>query len=76
MADWIRDFLRFRTFPLRNPLWRMRFPNDRLRAAGYRLRFGMAHAHAVALQTIQNEANHALDQHIVGSGNTGKGAAE
>ena len=35
LADWMRDFLRFRTFPLRNPLWRMRFPNDRLRAAGY-----------------------------------------
>jgi choline dehydrogenase-like flavoprotein/nucleoside-diphosphate-sugar epimerase len=56
MADWMHDFLRFRTLPLRNPLWRMRFPNDRLRAAGYRLRFGMAHAHAVALETIRNEA--------------------
>jgi nucleoside-diphosphate-sugar epimerase/choline dehydrogenase-like flavoprotein len=56
VADWLRDFLRFRTFPLRNPLWRMRFPNDRLRAAGYRLRFGMAQAHSVALETLRNEA--------------------
>jgi choline dehydrogenase-like flavoprotein/nucleoside-diphosphate-sugar epimerase len=56
LADWMHDFLRFRTFPLRNPLWRMHFPNDRLRAAGYRLRFGMAHAHAAALETIRNEA--------------------
>jgi nucleoside-diphosphate-sugar epimerase len=60
LADWMRDFLRFRTFPLRNPLWRMRFPNDRLRAAGYRPRFGMAHAHAVALETIRNEAKHTV----------------
>jgi choline dehydrogenase-like flavoprotein/nucleoside-diphosphate-sugar epimerase len=60
MADWMRDFLRFRTFPLRNPLWRMRFPNNRLRAAGYRPRFGMAHAHAAALEMIRNEANHTV----------------
>jgi choline dehydrogenase-like flavoprotein/nucleoside-diphosphate-sugar epimerase len=60
VADWLRDFLRFRTFPLRNPLWRMRFPNDRLRAAGYRLRFGMAHAHSVALETLRNEAKHTV----------------
>jgi hypothetical protein len=33
-GDWLHDFLRFRTLPLRNPLWRMRFPNDKLRAAG------------------------------------------
>jgi choline dehydrogenase-like flavoprotein/nucleoside-diphosphate-sugar epimerase len=60
VADWLRDFLRFRTFPLRNPLWRMRFPNDRLRAAGYRPRFGMARAHAVALETLRNEAKHTV----------------
>jgi choline dehydrogenase-like flavoprotein/nucleoside-diphosphate-sugar epimerase len=75
LADWMRDFLRFRTFPLRNPLWRMRFPNDRLRAAGYRPRFGMAHAHAVALETIRNEAKH-IDQHVLVTGNTSNRAAE
>ncbi len=53
VADWLHDFLRFRTLPLRNPLWRMRFPNDRLYAAGYRPRFGMAHANALALQEIR-----------------------
>ena len=57
VADWMHDFLRFRTLPLRNPLWRMRFPNDRIRAAGYRPRFGLARAHALALATIQDEAN-------------------
>jgi hypothetical protein len=41
-------------------LWRLRFPNDRLREAGYRPRFGMAHAHAVALETIRNEAKHTV----------------
>ncbi len=55
VVDWMRDFLRFRRFPLRNPLWRMRFPNDRLRAAGYRFRFGMAHANARALEALRNE---------------------
>ena len=55
LADWAHDFLRFRTSPLRNPLWRMRFPSDRLRAAGYTPRFGMAHAQALALQEISNE---------------------
>lgn len=54
VGDWLHDFLRFRTLPLRNPLWRMRFPNDRLRAAGYRPRFGMAKAHAMALEALRN----------------------
>jgi nucleoside-diphosphate-sugar epimerase len=52
-ADWAHDVLRFRTLSIRNPLWRMRFPNDRLRAAGYRPRFGMAHAHELALQAVR-----------------------
>ena len=56
VADWMHDFLRFRTLPLRNPLWRMRFPNDRIRAAGYRPRFGLAQAHAMALAAIRDEA--------------------
>jgi nucleoside-diphosphate-sugar epimerase len=53
IVDWTHDLLRFRTFPLRNPLWRMRFPSDRLRAAGYRPRYGMAHAHALALGELR-----------------------
>jgi nucleoside-diphosphate-sugar epimerase len=57
LGDWMHDFLRFRTLPLRNPLWRMYFPIDRLRAAGYDLRFGMAQAQAVALETLRKEAN-------------------
>lgn len=57
LGDWLHDFLRFRTLPLRNPLWRMRFPNDRLRAAGYRIRFGMAQAQAIALEMLRKEAN-------------------
>jgi len=56
LADWLHDFLRFRTLPLRNPLWRMRFPNDRLRAAGYRPRFGLTWAYALALEKIRDEA--------------------
>jgi nucleoside-diphosphate-sugar epimerase len=54
-ADWLHDFLRFRTLPFRNPLWRMRFPNDRLRAAGYSFRFGMANAQAMALNALEAE---------------------
>lgn len=56
IADWLRDFLRFRRSPLRHPGWRMRFPNRRLRAAGYRFRFGMAYAHAAALAALRDAA--------------------
>lgn len=56
IADWVHDVLRFRILSLRNPLWRMRFPSDRLRAAGHRLPFGMAHAHQSALAQIQADA--------------------
>ncbi|MGI6244714.1 MAG: NAD-dependent epimerase/dehydratase family protein [Pseudochelatococcus sp.] len=56
IGDWLHDFLRFRTLPLRNPLWRMQFPNDRLREAGYRHRFGMAAADAQALAALRDES--------------------
>ena len=56
IADWLHDFLRFRSLPLRRPLWSMRFPNDRLRAAGYRHRYGMAEAYARALDALRKEA--------------------
>jgi nucleoside-diphosphate-sugar epimerase len=55
LGDWMRDFLRFRTLPLRNPFWRMHFPSDRIRAAGSRIRYGMAQAQAIALQALRKE---------------------
>lgn len=57
IADWAHDFARFRTLPLRNPLWRMRFPSDKLRSSGYRHRFGMATAHALALERLRAEGS-------------------
>jgi nucleoside-diphosphate-sugar epimerase len=56
VADWLHDFLRFRTLPLRNPLWRMRFSNQRLKEAGYRFRYGMADAQRLALSTLGKTA--------------------
>lgn len=53
--DWVHDLVRFRTITTRNPLWRMKFSADRLRAAGYRPRFGMAYARASALQALREE---------------------
>ncbi|MDI7862987.1 NAD-dependent epimerase/dehydratase family protein [Rhizobiaceae bacterium n13] len=54
--DWLHDFIRFRSLPLRNPLWRMRFSNERLKAAGYRFRYGMVDAEQRALARLTNEA--------------------
>ncbi len=54
-ADWLHDFLRFRTLPIRNPLWRMRFSNDRLKASGYRFRYGMEKAVDQALAQLRRE---------------------
>lgn len=53
IADWLHDFLRFRTLPLRNPLWRMRFSNQRLKEAGFRFRYGMADAQRRALSNLE-----------------------
>lgn len=55
-ADWLHDFLRFRTLPLRNPLWRMRFSNQRLKMAGYRFRYGMVNAQRLALAALRADA--------------------
>jgi len=55
VADWLHDALRFRSLPFRNPLWRMRFSSERLRASGYRFRFGMAKAEEIALDTLRRE---------------------
>ena len=58
VVDWAHDFIRFHSLPLRNPLWRMRFPSDRLHGAGHRRRYGMAHATGLALREISTSARH------------------
>jgi nucleoside-diphosphate-sugar epimerase len=59
--DWLHDFLRFRSLPLRNPLWRMRFSNRKLMETGYRFRYGMAHAEDQALDLLkQSRLQHGL----------------
>ena len=55
-VDWLYNFIRFGRRSLRNPLWLMHFPNDRLRSAGYQLRFGMAQAQSFALDLLREEA--------------------
>jgi choline dehydrogenase-like flavoprotein/nucleoside-diphosphate-sugar epimerase len=60
VLDLLHDLVRFRRVTLRRPLWRMRFPDDRLRAAGFRHPFGMAHAHALALAKLRAESGAAL----------------
>ncbi|WFS03307.1 NAD-dependent epimerase/dehydratase family protein [Rhizobium tumorigenes] len=55
LVDWLHDFLRFRTLPLRNPLWRMRFSTARLEAVGYKFRYGMGEAQHRALRVLQDE---------------------
>lgn len=52
--DWVHDLVRFRQVSLRNPLWRMRFPSDRIEAAGYRRRYGMRYAEARALERLRS----------------------
>ncbi|CAN7605467.1 GMC family oxidoreductase [Phenylobacterium sp. LjRoot219] len=52
LGDWLVDLARFRQLTLRRPLWRMRFPNTRLLAAGYRFGHGMARAHDLALARL------------------------
>ncbi|WP_375432502.1 GMC oxidoreductase [uncultured Friedmanniella sp.] len=54
-ADWLHDVVRFRQPTLRNPLWRMRFPADKLARAGFRPRYGMRYAEARALELLRQE---------------------
>ncbi|KQV70329.1 NAD-dependent epimerase/dehydratase family protein [Rhizobium sp. Root1220] len=61
MADWLNDFLRFRSLTIRNPLWRMRFSSKRLKDVGYRFPFGMANAERLALASLRREAQLSLD---------------
>lgn len=56
IVDWARDFARFRSFPLRNPLWRMRFAGDRLRDAGWRPAVGMSKVQAEALSRLSSRS--------------------
>ena len=61
LFDWAHDAIRFHTLPLRRPLWMMRFPADRLQAAGWRPRFGLGYAYAQALDQIRtNSAGRSL----------------
>ncbi|MFS2155232.1 NAD-dependent epimerase/dehydratase family protein [Rhizobium sp. Rhizsp42] len=69
-VDWLHDFLRFRTLPLRNPLWRMRFSSRRLRDAGYRLKFGMAQAEELALSRLADQAKAGAQTKAVPQNNT------
>lgn len=55
-ADWAHDLARFRGQSLRNPLWRMRFPVDKLLGAGWRHPYGMGYAQRVALDYLLLEA--------------------
>lgn len=52
-VDWTRDLIRLRRATRRHPLWSMRFPADRLYAAGYTHRYGMSYAYDLALKQLQ-----------------------
>lgn len=56
-GDWLHDFIRFHTLPIRNPLWRMRFSNNRISSAGFRMRFGMEKAYSLALDKLREGRN-------------------
>lgn len=53
-VDWMRDLIRLRRGTRRHPLWRMRFPTDRLYAAGYTHRYGMSYAYDLALSRLRS----------------------
>ena len=55
VVDRVHDLIRFRTFSLRKPLWRMNFRSTALRRAGWRAPFGMAWARAEALDRLRGE---------------------
>ncbi|MBX4994526.1 nucleoside-diphosphate-sugar epimerase [Rhizobium binae] len=56
VVDWLHDFVRFHSLPIRNPLWRMRFSGERLKAAGYKFKYGMEKAEQLALARLEKEA--------------------
>ncbi|MDM9625164.1 NAD-dependent epimerase/dehydratase family protein [Rhizobium sp. S152] len=66
VIDWLHDFLRFHTWPIRNPLWRMRFSAERLENAGYKLKFGMAKAEQLALSRLAKEAKTGAQSTLAG----------
>jgi nucleoside-diphosphate-sugar epimerase len=51
-AQWLLMIARHRTLLLRQPLGRMLFSGDKLRDAGYIIRFGMSHAVAVFCEDL------------------------
>jgi nucleoside-diphosphate-sugar epimerase len=52
LIDGLRDFLKFRTPPIRHTLGRMRFSTERLHATGYRHRYGMTQVHERVLDGL------------------------
>jgi nucleoside-diphosphate-sugar epimerase len=52
IVDGLRDFLKFKTLPVRHTLGRMRFSTDRLHATGYRHRNGISQLHDRVLDTL------------------------
>ncbi|MDQ0562027.1 nucleoside-diphosphate-sugar epimerase [Rhizobium mesoamericanum] len=65
IVDWLHDFIRFHSLPIRNPLWRMRFSGERLSKAGYRLKYGMAKAEQLALARLAKETRTAMQSDLV-----------
>ncbi|PWJ55117.1 Choline dehydrogenase [Quadrisphaera granulorum] len=57
VLDWANDLRRFKVPALGNPLWRLRFSGDKLRAAGWRPPYGMSRARALALAELAAEAS-------------------
>jgi choline dehydrogenase-like flavoprotein/nucleoside-diphosphate-sugar epimerase len=54
-VDWTRDYLKYGSRPFRNPLWRMRYPSEKLCRAGFRFPFGMKFAYKAAIQQLKLE---------------------
>ena len=50
--QWLLMMVKYRTLLLRQPLGRMLFSEDKLREAGYTIRFGMSHAVAVFCEEL------------------------
>ena len=54
-VDWLRALAQARSLPLRPSFGRMRFSSDKLRGEGWQPRFGMDHAVARAVETIERQ---------------------
>lgn len=65
--DRLAHLKNFNGLPLRKAFWEMRFPNDRLRAAGYRFKVGMREAERTALAALTTGAARAGRSHVGGT---------